>query len=53
MDEDGSRPAVWLFEKDIKAKREEENPTAVRAIACAYRPAVVIRRNEQVPDNRL
>lgn len=25
----------------------------MRAIACAYRPAVVIRRSEQVPDNRL
>ena len=52
-DDDGSRPAVWLLEKDRKAKRGERNSTAVRAIACARRPAVVIRRSEQVPDDRL
>ncbi len=47
------RPDVWLLEKDLR-QNERGEPSGTQSVtAYGLRVAVVIRRNEQVPDNRL
>jgi len=62
-DDDGSRPAVWLLEKDTKAKREEKNLRhadcdSVRSVCCRCdkteragtgQPPVIAQKNVQLP----
>jgi len=47
------RPDVWLLEQDKRPKEERKTPGMRSVIAYGLCVAVVIRRNEQVPDNRL